>query len=117
MDLETIIYFGKHKGKTLKQIQKQDNSYFKWLSESWLSKGLEKLNNSKKPIKKVYKENIQDNDKTPKFLCYICGYFRSKFYIVDNIRICHSCSDKSNANQIGRLVSHVFKKQNNEQFR
>ena len=112
MTPETIIYFGKYIGKTGKEIQLEDKSYYKWVVDNWKVKGLDKLNNSKKPKTVVYQEKEVFKETKLKYLCYICGMFRSKFRMEDKVRICYSCCDKNNANQIGRLVTHIFKKQN-----
>lgn len=112
MTPETIIYFGKYVGKTVAQIQTLDKSYHKWLVDSWKLKGLDSLNKKRTPTVKVYEEKEVFKETKSKYLCYICGCFKCKFRMEDKIRICYSCCDKNNANQIGRLVTHIFKKQN-----
>ncbi len=108
----TIIYFGKYSGKTIAQIQILDKLYYKWLEINWVEKNLGRLNKSKTPIVKVYEEKEVYKETEKKYLCYCCGMFKSKFRMVDKVRICYVCSDSKNANQIPRLVAYKFKKLN-----
>ena len=109
----TVLYFGKYSGNTVAQIQVLDKSYHKWLEVNWLEKNLGRLNKSKTPIVKVYEEKEVYKESEKKYLCYCCGYFKSKFRIVDGIRICYTCGDKA-SNQIPRLVAYKFKKLNKQ---
>ena len=56
MTLDTIIYFGQYNGKTGREIQSKNSGYYKWLCDNWKTKGLDKLNHSKKPKITAYQE-------------------------------------------------------------
>ena len=113
MTLDTIIYFGQYNGKTGREIQSVNSGYYKWLCDNWKIKGLDKLNKNKTPLVKVYEEKEVYKESEKKYLCYCCGYFKSKFRLVNDIRICYTCGDKT-SNQIPRLVAYKFKKLNKQ---